>query len=378
MLAAACEHPDVTLVERYLTLRDVVGTVSNLRYPVQVTRAVVGHAFRQLCAVAGFDLYPLVRRQILRAAWGRTFCRLQLVATATARACRRLRPGLVLGAFELHLRSRAPYAGARACSPRPHVWAAQHAVYSHDKTFGVLDPDAELRGVPDGCPMPAPDGVFALGDLSKRIWGANGFGDEHVVLTGGLRYQAVGMESRELRAGGGYVSLLLAGGMCNAAHADLCDAAVAAASGLPVRLYYRDHPVYRFSNRPLFRRFRGSITVTSGTLDEDFRAADLLLFSQTGIAEEALLRGIPTWQWLWPGCNTSAFLDVPVIPAFTSVAALRRELEAFVSDPPRYRPTAETQRRVLYECFGPDPSAASVRMADAVQQMLTADAGAYS
>ena len=378
VLAAAGSHPEVTLLERHLTLRDLVATTANLRYPVQITRAVVGRAFRQLCVVAGFDLYPLVRRQILRAAWGRTFCRLQLVATATTRACQQRRPRMVLAAFELFLRARAFYAGIRACVPRPQVWAAQHAVYSHDKTFGLIDPGAELRGEPDGCPMPAPDGVFGLGDLSRQIWEANGFRSEQIVLTGGLRYQAVGMAAREPRAADGHVSLLLAGGMCDAAHIDLCDAAVAAAAGLPVRLYYRDHPIYMFTKRKPFRPFRGSIAVTSGTLDEDFRATDLVLFSQTGIAEEALLRGIPTWQWLWPGCNTSPFLDVPVIPAFTSVAVLRRQLEAFVRNPGCYRPTADVQRRVLSECFGPDPAAASGRMADAVHQILTADAGAHA
>jgi hypothetical protein len=38
------------------------------------------------------------------------------------------------------------------------------------------------------------------------------------------------------------------------------------------------------------------IAVTTGTLDENLRAADLVVFAQTGSAEEALLRGIPTWQ----------------------------------------------------------------------------------
>lgn len=375
VLATARAHPEVTLLERYLTLRDVFVTVCNLRYPAQVTRVIAGRAFRQLCMVGGFDVYPLVRRQTLRAVWGRTFCRLQLVATGAARACRRRRPRLVLVAFELYLRSRAFSAGVRACAPRPQLWAAQHAVYSRDKTFGIVDPHVELRGRPDGCPMPAPDGVFALGDLSRRIWEGNGLDREHIVPTGGLRYQSVGIAPRAPRPPSDQVSVLLAGGMNDAAHIDLCEAAIAAASGLPVRLSFRDHPIYGFTNRPLFDRFRGSITVTSASFDDDLRAADLLMFSQTGIAEEALLRGIPTWQWLWAGCNTSSFLDVPVIPAFTSVAALRRELEAFVADPVRYQPSADTQRRVLHECFGPDPAGASLRVADAIARMLAGGTG---
>ena len=377
--AAACAHRDITLLERDLTPADIVRAVSNLRYPIQVTRVVIGRTFRDVCRTSSFDMSALVRRQLLRAAWGATMCRLQLVATATARACDRLRPRVVLTSFELFLRSRALYAGLRSCSSRVHVWAAQHAGYSSDKTLGVVDPDIDMRGTPDGCAIPAPDGVFALGDLSRRIWEASGFPGANVMVTGGLRYQAVRIQTRAAESSGGPLTLLLAGGMCEAAHVDLCEAVLAAASGLrSLRVHWRDHPLYRVSERPSFRRFRDAITVTAGGLDEDFQAADLVLFSQTGLAEEALLRGIPTWQWLWPGFNTSVFLDVPVIPSFTSVAALRRELEAFVENPGRYQPTPDTQRRVLHECFGPDPSGASARIADAVQQMLAADSRVFA
>ena len=371
VVAASCAHSEITLLERYLTPADVLRVVSNLRYPIQTTRVVVGRRFRNLCRVAAFDLYPLIRRQLLRAVWGSTLCRLQLVASATAGACRRLRPEVVLTAFELLLRARALYAGALAGSPRVRIWAAQHAGYSSDKTLGALDPDIELRGMPDGCAMPAPDGVFAMGELSRRIWEASGFAHENVAVTGGLRYQAVRIESRAAKPSGGEVSVLLAGGMCEAAHVDLCDAVLAATPGLAsVRLRWRDHPNYRFSDRAGFRRFRHRMEVTSGTLSEDLAAADLVLFSQTGVAEEALLRGIPTWQWLWPGFNTSPFLDLPVIPTFTSALAMRAELQAFLQNPAAYQPSPETQQRVLRACFGDDPAGASARIADFVQQMV--------
>lgn len=376
VLAASRTFPDVTLLERYLTPADIVGTGSNLRYPIQVTRFVMSQRFRALCRTGACDLYPLIMKQLLRAAWGGTFCRFGLVATATARACRQLRPSMVLTAWELFLRSRALYVGVRAYSPRVRVWALQHAGYSSDKTLGVFDPQIEIGGAPDGYAIPAPDGIFVLGELSRRIWEANGFAPERVVVTGGLRYQAVRTEAPAVRTGGRKISLLLAGGMCEAPHLDMCDALVTAVAGLtPVHIRWRDHPAYPLIERQAFRRFREIITVTSGTLDDDLRTADLVLFSQTGLAEEALLRGIPTWQWLWPGFNTSPFLDVPVVPAFSSVGALRRELETFLQAPVRYRPTVQAQQRVLSECFGPDPARASVRIADAVHQMITTDAG---
>ena len=370
VLAAACAHPEVTLLERFLTPTDIVRAASNLRYPIQTTRFVIDRRFRALCRTAAFDLYPLIRKQLLRAVWGRTFCRLQLGATATARACRQLRPKMVLTCFELFLRSRAIYAGVRACSPRVPVWAAQHAGYSSDKMLGVLDPEIDLRGTPDGCPVPAPDGIFTFGELSRRVWEASGFAPDRIVLTGGLRYQTVRIEPPVARAGRGQASILLVGGMHEGTHVELCEAALAAASGLPVRLQWRDHPSYLFSQRPAFRRFSRLIPVTTGTLDEDLRTADLVLFAQSGVGEEAVLRGIPTWQWLWAGFNISPFVDLPLIPTFASVAALRRELESFVRDMEAYRPSADIQQRVLDECFGLDPAGASARVAEAIHHAI--------
>lgn len=378
VVAAASAHNDVTLLERFLVPTDIVREALNLSYPIRLTRFVFDRRFQRLCALGPFGLHPLVRTLLLRAAWGATVARLQLIATATARACRRIEPRMILTFMELLMRARAIYAGASASSTRVAVWAAQHAGYSSDKTLGVFDPEIEMRGTPDGCAMPAPDGMFVMGDLSRRIWQASGLSPTRVIATGGLRYQSVQIRPPRQVAPKESVSILLAGGMNEAAELELCDAGVAAVADLPsVKLSWRDHPSYQFSQRGAFRVFRNAIAVTSRTLDEDFESADLVLFTHTGIAEEALLRGIPTWQWLWSGFNTSPFLDVPVIPTFTSVRALRRELQAFVRDPARYQPTIEAQRRVLRECFGLDPAGASIRVADAVREMIAPGTGVH-
>jgi surface carbohydrate biosynthesis protein (TIGR04326 family) len=372
-------YRDLTLLERYLAPADIVRTALSVGHALLATRFVIDPRFRQICRAGGFELYPLIRKLLLRAVWGATVCRLQLVATATARACRQLRPKMVLTSFELFMRSRAIYAGLRTCEPPVPAWAAQHAGYSCDKTLGVYDPNLEVGGAPDGCKLPAPDGIFVMGDLSRRIWESNGLGHGRVVQTGGLRYESVRMRSRADRPRRSGASLLIAGGMNEAAELDVCDAAVAATSGFnDVRIYWRDHPNYRFSTRRVFRQFQDTISVTSGTVEEDLEAADLVLFTHTGLAEEALIRGIPTWQWLWPGFNTSPFLDLPVIPRFTSVRGLRRELRSFLDDPASYMPTSETQEHVLGQCFGPDPAGASARIAGAIDQMLAAEIGGHS
>jgi surface carbohydrate biosynthesis protein (TIGR04326 family) len=380
VVAEASAHPEITLLEKYWRPGDIVRSALNLRYAWRTTRFVLGRGCRTACRVGTSNVHAVVRDLLLRAAWGSTCARLELVATAAARAARELQPRLVLTFMELFLRARAIYAGVSAAGvPRAALWAAQHGGYSSDKTLGVVDPDVEMRGAPDGCAMPSPDGIFVMGDLSRRIWQATGIAAGRVVPTGGLRYQSAQIRAERRAVPKARVSVLLACGMNESAELELCDAAVAACAGLPsVRLLWRNHPIYEFSRRPAFRRFQGAIHVTSGSLEEDLESADLVLFTHAGIAEEALLRAIPAWQWRWAGFNTSPFLDVPVIPSFTSVAALRRELEQFVRDPARYRPTAEVQRRVLHECFGADPAGASSRMADAIERVVAGEARALA
>lgn len=374
VLAALRTHPEVTILERYWTSSGILRAAFGVASSWRLTRFALSSSFRRLCRVGTLDLSPIIRAQLLQNAWGSTICRLELITAAVNRACRDLRPAVVLTFLELFLRARAIYAGVAASGTGTATWAAQHAGYSSDKTLGVVDAEIELRGVPDGCAVPAPDGIFVMGDLSRRLWQATGLAAGRVVATGGLRYQSVKVYPPRLPRTDGSVSILLACGMNESAELDLCDAAVAASNGLPgVALHWRDHPLYQFSRRESFRRFRDRIVVRRGTLEEDFDAADLVLFTHAGIAEEALLRGLPVWQWRWGGFNTSPFLDIPVVPAFTSVRRLRIALEDFIRAPGRYQPSADTQRRVLAECFGAEPAQAADRIATAVTRIIRAE-----
>src|SRR5207247_6557198 len=116
----------------------------------------------------------------------------------------------------------------RAAAPVVQVWAAQHAGYSSDKTFGTLDPVKELNGHPDGCAMPAPDGIFVMGDLARGFWRRNALPEERVLVTGGLRYESVRIEERQRRGRGRDFSALLVASMSESADLATCAAAVAA------------------------------------------------------------------------------------------------------------------------------------------------------
>jgi hypothetical protein len=365
--ASACSQRDVVILDRYLTVTDVLATTLNVRDPLIVTGFMRSRAFRALFVVDDLDMYPVMRDRLLRDAWGTSICRWEQVAIGTRRACLELRPRVLLTFLELFLHAKALYVGARAGAPGIVTWAAQHAAYCSDKTFGTIDPRVEGAGEPDGCPSPVPDGVFVMGELARRLWRENGFDDQHIVLTGGLRYQHVTLGDVVGRSVAGEVRILLVGGTNTEVDIDMCDALATAVRGLAgVRLRLRDHPHYCLTEKREFDRFRGLIEITQGTAHDALAEADLVVFGHSSLADEALMRGIPVWQWLWPGFNTSVFVDLPLVPAFGSVATLRAALQRFVADPAAHRPSRDTRADVARQCFGPEPSRAAERVADVV------------
>jgi len=369
-------YPDLICLERYLTIRDVVLRAFDLQGLYEFLRFDREDSFRSLFRIDGLDLYPVVRARLLDDFSNPSLYRLELLETVTSRACQRLDPKLLLTFLELFLHVKAIYSGARLGSPAIKLWTAQHASYSSDKTFGRVQLHAELYGQPDDCAVPIPDGIFAMGELARRLWLENGFDAEQVLVTGGLRYQHVRIQGNGRRKGGKpQTTVLLIASMNEALDLDMCAAASAATRDLSsVRLLLRDHPSYSLSQRCGFQQFQHRIEVTRGTAEEDLDRADLVVFTHSGMAEEALLMGIPTWQWLGAGFNTSVFVDLEVIPTFTSVPELRRALRAFLMEPARHQPKREVQDLVLRQCFGPDPAGASERICAKIMDLIGAQA----
>lgn len=369
--AAVAGRGDVVPAERYLTSRRILAAALDFTCVARLLEFGRSPVFRSLFVVEGFDLFPAMWRQLVGLAAGSSVARLELVASATEAACRDVKPRALLTFLELFLQSRAIYAGARRLPEPPALWSTQHAAYGRDKLFGVVDPKRELRGEPDGLAVPAPDGLFVMGPLSRDMWIENGFAEETVVVTGGLRYQHVRLLPERPARPRPRRRLLLIGSLNVDADLDMCRAAAAAVSGLDaIDVAFRNHPAHQLTETAEFRPLRGLIASAGGDLSADLDAADLVLFNHSSVAEEALLRGTPVWQWLWAGVNESAFLDLPVVPRFTSVAALRESLAAFVRAPQRFRPSAQVRETVWRQCFGPEPERAATRIAERVAALV--------
>jgi len=201
-----------------------------------------------------------------------------------------------------------------------------------------------------------------------------------VLLTGSPRYDdtfflssgdeaPVGEGHHGRSRGHGPIQLLLTLSLHLDTEIEMIDAVCAAVEGLSgIKLSYRNHPFSRIEQHPGFNKYKDCVELARGSLEEDLAQADLILFTYSTVAEEALLMGKPVWQWLPMGFNGSALAEVVAIPQFGSVAHLRKMLRDFRLDPDCFIPEAETRRLALERLFYPGDGQAAKRIANVIKK----------
>ncbi len=372
LLTPLSGRQDAVVLQAWLTRSDVVRAVMDLS-PVRLFLRLR----RQPALAAAFqdgalNYGPLFSGRLLRGLLDASLPHRELVALAVSRACRRYQPAVSISFLEHFPFSRAYYEGVRRAGGRTVCCAVQHASYSHEKTFMFLDPEREWQGAPDGCAVPHPDLVCAMGTLGQELFRECGYPSERVLLTGSPRYDHVaapastaGAPSRD------GLSLLLALGLASELELEMVDAVCAAVRGLDgVRVLLRNHPFSRIEQQPGFARYRDQVALTHGSLAEDLEQADIVLFTYSTVAEEAVLGGKPVWQWVPMGFNGSALAEAVAIPQLGSVEALRRALVAFRADPASFLPTASVRNTALERLFYRGDGQGAERVADVVERLL--------
>ena len=371
VLGPATQRDNLVILQGFLKAADLITELVDFRPFFIFRRFCRSSDFSSACTVGEIDYSALLRGPLSLGFLNATIPMLQLVRRASEKAFRQYRPEVAVSFLELLLYSRAFYAGGRAGSPQTIQCAIQHASYSKEKTMGVLEPEREYHGIPDGCPVPRPDFLFAMGELGREIFLEDGFPEKNVFLTGSSRYDD--LVATPVYKGGrsGLLRLLVVASLDKELEMEMIDAAYVATEGISgVRLLLRSHPFGRIEARPEFRRFSDRVIVTSGTLEEDLANADLILFSYSTVAEEAFVRGIPVWQWTSVNFNGSAFRDLSVVPSFSSPATLRYALLRFLDNPSSFMPDEKSKALVLRKCFYKADGGASDRIADVLAELV--------
>lgn len=371
VLRPLASRADAVLLQRYLGLTDLVRALCNMRPWRAFREARNSPAFARTFVLQGIDYMPLFSPRLTAGFLDATIPHLELVALAVERAFAVHRPQLALSFLDLFPFARAFYAGGRAGKPDAIQATIQHATYNREEAFALLHPQAEYLGEPDGCRFPAPDYVFAMGELGQAIFRENGFPNDRVLLTGSPRYQHVHIDHRPRERAAGPITVLIAASMGVETELEMAEAVCLAADGLPgIRVVLRNHPFARVDADPRFHRLADRLTVATGSLDDSLAAADLVVITYSSVGEEAILGGIPVWQWLTSSYNGSAFRDISGIPAFHSVSDLRTALVRLLGDPSAFAPSDAIKETVLRECFYKEDGAAVTRIADACDRLL--------
>ena len=345
-------NKNIVFLQNYLTLSDIVKAVFDYRPLYRYIRFRRKMAFRSLFKRNNIDFWQVMEHKIFYGFYNTALPHYNLMETACKRAFKRLKPKVAVTFQELFLSSRAFYSGARAGSPNTILCNIQHASYNREKLFLAIDKNREFDGNPDMLPIPKPDFVFAMGELGRSIFLESGFPPEQVLLTGSPRYDSLKIDIVKKNHENN-INVLLVATLNSFIELEMIQAVVAASSNLKrIKLFLRSHPFLKLEKLAAYQPYKERITSTVGKeLHDDLKEADLVIFTYSTVAEEAVLNGIPVFQWLPANYNGSVFRDIPVIPCFSSVRELRETLKQFMKYPDYFRPSEQVRTMILRQCF---------------------------
>jgi len=353
ILEFAKKHPQLIFLQKFISINNIFRAIVDFRPLFHYLWLSNSKQFRAIAKVKNFDFWPLIDRQLLYGFCNSTLPHHTLGELAHRRAFEMYRPKFSFTFQEFYLWSRACYQGARLGDRNTIRCNIQHASYNREKTFILIDAEREFNGFPDNHMMPTPDYIFAMGELGRTIFIENGFSTERVILSGSVRYDQVKFPSKKLERvqDKKYINVLLTPTLNLELELEMIQAAVLAVKGLKAKLHLRSHPFNKMEDWPNYKPYLSKITSTTGSLKEDLEMADLVLFSFSTVAEEALLLGIPVCQWQSAKFNGSVFKDIPLIPSFSSVDELAGFLRNFIEQPKLFQPTLDTKKLVAHQCF---------------------------
>jgi len=377
VLTPAIKHPQLIFLQKFISIKNIFIAVLDFRPLFHYLRLSRSKQFRAIAQIKHFDFWPLINRQLVYGFCNSTLPHHTLGELAHRRAFETYRPKFSFTFQEFYLWSRACYQGARLGSINTIRCNIQHASYNREKTFILIDPDREFHGIPDNHMMPTPDYIFAMGELGRTIFLENGFPVERVILSGSVRYDGVKISQKKFNRvqGNQCINVLIAASssLDRELEIEMVQAAIIAVKSLNAKLHLRSHPFNKMEDWPPYKPYLSKITSTTGSLKEDLETADLVLFSYSTVAEEALLLGIPICQWQSAKFNGSVFKDIPVIPSFSIIDELRDYLRDFIERPKHYQPTFETKKLVARQCFYKTDGRATQRIAKKVVEITNAN-----
>lgn len=354
LVSSLKRHSNVVVAQVFLKAKDVILCFMDISPFMKFLKWQKNLKFKSVFLYNGYDLYPLFKLFFYENFLDGSISCYELVGLAHKRFAEEYKPNKVLSFLEFFPYARAVNKGIKSGCSQSILYAMQHASYSREKTFGMINADLELRNNDDGCQIPRPDYFFAMGELGKELFVENGFKPDEIFLTGSARYDKTAiMEIDECKRDFKAKNILIAASLDIEKEIDMIEAVFEVFRNIDcVNIKVRSHPLSDVTCHKKFKDFDGRVLVSKGTtLELDLDEADVVIFSYSTVGEEAYVMGIPAWHWVSYEYDASVFRDVGLVDSFYDVDSLKCLYESFVSDPGKHIPSVENRKIVKKKCF---------------------------
>ncbi|MDC3234549.1 hypothetical protein OBB02_00720 [Candidatus Puniceispirillum sp.] len=326
VIPGSCHDNNVFFIQSYLSILDLLRESCRIQpYFKFLSYKKLIHAVLQS---NGFNLYPLFRKELHYRFFDSSLMHLRLIELAVRRACSELSPMVTVNFLETYPISRACYSGTGQSNKHSIRIAMQHASRNEESTFFRCHPNKEYTVGVDKETLPKADYQFVMGRLGAKIMAESGYPEDRIKLTGSPRFDHVVRRKRKVKVRNADRSILFAASGDVELEIPAFLMIVRAVQGLSgIKLVLREHFFWKLSGNPEVKPVLDRIEVSNRSLEDDLGRADLVLFTKTTLAEEALMREIPVWQIISGESNFSSLRTMDEVKKFYSENQIRIALK---------------------------------------------------
>jgi len=371
VISKSLNHEDVFFLQSYIFFVDLLKEF--LRVKPLITYISYKNLIHGNLTSRGFDVSFLFKIQLLYRFLDSSILHLRLVELATKRACEVLQPATTVSFLETYPFSRACYAGVNQFNKLTSNIAIQHASRNRESMFFMSDISREGAFNHQPLGMPRANYFCAMGAHGAELALTSGYNPNNVVLTGSPRFDHVVRGSSSRAKNHDLCVIFAASGLVDIEVPAFLLALKAIKNIAGIQLVLREHFFWKVSHIQEVKNCLTNIEVSKLSLDDDLDRADLVLFTTTTLAEEALMRSIPVWQIVSTGSNFSSLSDVKEVDYYFNKNDLSKALVTFKEQASHELFNEyfldQIERRCFYKCDGQ----AAERVAKFIYKLLKND-----
>ena len=340
LVHAALKNPACfLLMEDFISWRDIIASIRRVwDLPRQI---------RDIPFFDGSDISPIVAEELRN----ERFTSIGEHAFLCYRSCKRMANHLAVKNFIFTYENQACQKlfvlAFRKCSPETTLTGYVHTYAIPMYTlYSISEKEKDI--------MPVPDKIIVNGEQSKRVLVESGYPESRVFTGGALRYTYLRSELPARPAGEDTFTVLAAASVNTNEAVELIEKCLGAFSGRPgFTIVIKTHPTLPFRRiSKYFPVLPENAVVSENPVQDLLGHSDLVLFTSSTVAIEALALGIPVIHVKSDHTIDMNFFDgEAAIPSFSDPREIARAGEQILRQ--REKPSREESERLVSAYFMP-------------------------